>query len=193
MERIRPLSTAETFEHLKALHFLPDDDAILALYDSLEPVRSNDILGKWRGGGFDTGHWLLSALIDLKWFGKWFVSKTDVKPLVCYDGNGDLHSSLAMNGEATLLMRRFRGKLSAAVAYNGVPMFGHLRRVDDTTLLGVVDGDVLPDGADLVPRGRHQVFYLERIEDWPAPFVALNAGLRSLISPGSNGPTLLDR
>jgi hypothetical protein len=161
-----------SFADLRHAHRRPNNETIMDLFDSLGPVGGAEIVGKWRGGGFDTGHWLLPALGELKWFGKWIVSETDVKPLVCFNDHDALHSnSAAMNGEATLTMSDFRTKISATVSYNGVPMRGHLRRVDENTLLGAVDGEILPNGVSVVQDERHQFFYLERIEDWPVAFV----------------------
>ncbi|WP_222829261.1 DUF4334 domain-containing protein [Terriglobus saanensis] len=141
------------------------------LFDSLESVSCEDVFAKWQGGGFDTGHWLLPALAGMKWYGKWIKSTTDAKPLVCYNDDGQLYSNQAMNGEASVAMMEFRGKVSATVVYDGVPMRGHLRKVDHNTLLGAVSGKSLPTGDAIVQDGRHQYFYLERVEEFPARFI----------------------
>jgi hypothetical protein len=165
------MTATRTFTDLRSSE-RPDDETILAFFDSLGPVESGEIIGKWRGGGFDTGHWLLPALGELRWFGKWILSETDVKPLICHNDDGALYSNpAAMNGEATLPMTEFRGKMSAAVTYEGVSMRGHLRRVNGKTLLGAVDGEVLPNGIAVLQENKHQFFYLEMIEDWPVAFV----------------------
>lgn len=166
------MDVSQKFEELKTSHFLHKDNAVLELFDGLEAVSCVDVLGKWKGGGFDTGHWLLQGLVDMNWFGKWFLSENDAKPLICRNNDGNLYSNTSLNGEACLRMIDFRGKASATVVYDGVPMFGHLRRIDKGTLLGVVDGKVFPTGDDIVQDGRHQFFYLERIQDWPNPFIA---------------------
>jgi hypothetical protein len=150
---------------------LDSDDVLFELFDTLSAVSPEDVLGKWQGGGVETGHWLLSALTEMKWFGKWIISENSVKPLVCTNDDGHLFSSLAMNGEASLRTVDYRGKRSSAVAYDGVPMFGQLRRLDETTLLGVVTGGVLPNGMSVKSDGRHQFFHLRKIEAWPADFV----------------------
>jgi len=161
----------EKFQQLKKQHTIADDKSIAELFDSLETVTCKEILSKWKGGGFDTGHWLLQALIDMKWYGKWFVSQSDAIPLVCRDEAGRLFSNKMLRGEASLWMMEFRGKVSATIAYDGEPMFGHFRKVDDNTLLGVVNGKTLSLGRDVVQDGRHQYFYLERTAEWPAEFV----------------------
>jgi hypothetical protein len=76
-----------------------------------------------------------------------------------------------LNGEASLGMMDFHGKVSATIIYDGVPMFGHLRKVDNDTLLGVVSGKSLPTGQNIVENGKHQYFYLERVDKFPAEFV----------------------
>lgn len=166
------MDVSQKFEALKTDRSLLKDNVILELFDALEAASCNDILGKWKGTGFDTGHWLLQALAGMKWYGKWFLTENDAKPFICVNNDGNLYSNASLNGEACLRMIDFRGKTSATVVYDGLPMFGHLRRIDERTLLGVVDGKVFPTGKDIVENGRHQLFYLERIQDWPSRFVA---------------------
>jgi GXWXG protein/uncharacterized protein DUF4334 len=172
MKKDEAVSHIEKFQQLKKQHTIADDKTITDLFDSLETVTCKEILSKWKGGGFDTGHWLLQALADMKWYGKWFLSESDAKPLLCEDETGRLFSNKAMRGEASLWMMEFRGKVSATVVYDGEPLFGHLRKVDDNTLLGIVNGKTLSLGWDVVQNGRHQYFYLERTTEWPAEFVA---------------------
>ncbi|TBF87532.1 DUF4334 domain-containing protein [Rhizobium leguminosarum] len=165
------LNAIQKFDDLKKMPFISEDEPLLALFDSLQPSSSDDILGKWRGGGFATGHWLLSALADMRWHGKWFVSERDVKPLICFNDDDSLYSNLALNGEASLRMMSFRDRVSASIVYDGVPVFGHLRRIDESTLLGIVDGKTLL-GREIVDAGRHQIFYLERVEEWGYPLMS---------------------
>jgi len=165
------MTTQDRFESLRQDQALVDEISLETVFDALEPVACEDILSRWRGGGFDTGHWLLPALGEMKWFGKWFVAPADVKPLICWAQGGNLVSSQAMNGEASLATIDFRGKVSAAIVYDGVPLIAHLRRVDDDTLLGMVTGKAI-NGTELVQEGKHQYFFLERIAQWPAPLVS---------------------
>ena len=171
MHKDEVMNHIEKFQQLKKQHKIADDKVLLDLFDSLEPVKCGEIVSRWQGGGFDTEHWLLHALVEMKWYGKWFTSPVNAKPLVCFDEEGRLYSNQALNGEASLWMMEFRGKVSATVAYDGVPMFGHLRKVDHNTLLGIVSGKSLPNGKNVVPDGKHQYFYLERVAEFPAKFV----------------------
>lgn len=46
----------------------------------------------------------------MRWFGKYFKSQLNGKPLVCYNDEGKLHSSQAQNGESSLWMIELLGK-----------------------------------------------------------------------------------
>jgi hypothetical protein len=59
----------------------------LALFDQLEPVALEEMLGSWRGEGFPTGHPLDGLLEAWHWQGKRFDSLEDVHPLV-FEGPG---------------------------------------------------------------------------------------------------------
>lgn len=54
----------------------------LAIFDSLEPVDTNFMLGAWKGEGFPTGHSLDGLLEAYHWHGKLFESQEDVHPLI---------------------------------------------------------------------------------------------------------------
>ncbi len=163
------MTATERLQQLKHRRSVEERE-LSTFFDFLEPVACEQILSRWRGGGFDSGHWLLPALVEMRWFGKWFVSPSDVKPLVCWNEAGALVSSQAMIGEASLAMIACPDKVSAASIYDGVPMYGHLRRVDNDILLGMVSGKTLGE-TELVPGGAHQYFFLERIDAWPASYL----------------------
>src|SRR5215813_10756440 len=162
------MTSITLFQQLKKQHKISDDKKIIDLFDSLAPVRCEEILSRWQGGGFDTGHWLLQALSDMKWYGKWFTSTLDAKPLVCFNHEGKLYSNQIMRGEGSLWMTEFRGKVSASIVYDGEPIIGHFRKVDDNTLLGMASGKKLSLGKEVVENGKHQYFYLERVAEFPA-------------------------
>lgn len=147
----------ETFRQLRGREGRVETDVLDEVFDALEPVRCEDVLGAWKGGAFDTGHKGLASLKTMKWHGKTFHSRLDAKPLMCYNDKGELHSSQAMNGEASLWMIEFRGKVSTAMVYDGVPIVDHFRQVDDRTLMGIMDGKPM-----VLDNGKHFYFYLER-------------------------------
>ncbi|TDF83854.1 DUF4334 domain-containing protein [Pseudomonas sp. H9] len=165
------MSAKEKFEQLKSTPLLKDDE-LLAFFDSLESVTPDQALGRWKGGDFNTGHWGNAALKAMKWYGKWYRSKLDAVPLVCYDEHGCLFSNKTMKGEASLWELEFRGKVSTTMIYDGVPIFDHLRKVDDNTLFGIMDGKSFEGPfPDIVDNGKYYFFYLERVESYPAEFV----------------------
>lgn len=62
--------------------------AALDLFDSLDTVDVNFMLGCWRGEGFHTGHPLDGLLESYHWHGKRFDSSEEVHPLVFKQANG---------------------------------------------------------------------------------------------------------
>ncbi|EJD6581734.1 DUF4334 domain-containing protein [Providencia rettgeri] len=164
------MDTKQRFDQLKNTERL-NDEILFEFFDSLSPVSTDEVLGRWKGGDFNTGHWCNRALIERKWYGKWYRSKMDAVPLICYDDQNRLFSSQAMKGEASLWDVEFRGKVSTTMIYDGVPIFDHLRKVDESTLLGVMDGKSLEDSPDIVDNGKYYFFYLEKVDSFPVEYV----------------------
>ncbi|MEV3853913.1 DUF4334 domain-containing protein [Streptomyces sp. NPDC050095] len=135
-----------------------DDAELDAIWAALETVRPEEILGPWRGAEFDTGHPMNGQLNTVAWHGKTFTSPLDVKPLMCRDADGALYSNVELGkGEATLWSVEFRGETTATMVYDGQPIFDHFKRVDASTLMGIMNGKGVLD-----ERGRHFYFVLER-------------------------------
>ncbi|MCG8965598.1 DUF4334 domain-containing protein [Streptomyces sp. CL12-4] len=130
-----------------------------AVWAGLDTVRPEEILGEWKGGEFDTGHPLNGMLEQAGWYGKTFTSVHDVKPLVCRDAEGRLYSNRELGqGEASLWTVEFRGESTATMIYDGRPVLDHFKRVDDTTLMGIMNGKGIP--AD----GPFYYFFLDRVD-----------------------------
>jgi hypothetical protein len=133
-------------------------DAIWAALDTVEP---EEILGAWKGADFATGHRLHDALVAVRWHGKRFDAVDDAKPLMCRGEDGELFSNIKLGrGEASLWPVGFRGETTASMVYDGQPVIDHFKRVDDRTLMGIMNGkpELVLDG------GRHYYFLLERDE-----------------------------
>jgi hypothetical protein len=62
---------------------------VLAFYDSLSPVTSEAMIGRWRGGEIATGHLYDGLLGPSGWWGKEFRSPDEVDPLL-FARNGKL-------------------------------------------------------------------------------------------------------
>ncbi len=143
----------------------------LALFDQLDPVTPEEMLGSWRGEGFPTGHPLDGLLEAWHWRGKRFDSLEEVHPLV-FDGPGGgvvhvdpsrlpigllranwvgrlapfgglfpwLAPLVATRASAARLRGTlYRGKVSATMVYDALPIQDVFRRRDAHTLLGVMD------------------------------------------------------
>ncbi|WP_372351051.1 DUF4334 domain-containing protein [Streptomyces sp. KL116D] len=127
------------------------------IWAALATVRPEEILGEWKGGEFDTGHPLNGMLAKAGWYGKTFHTLQDAKPLICRDAEGRLYSNLELGmGEASLWTVEFRGESTATMVYDGRPVLDHFKRVDDTTLMGIMNGKEVP------LHGPFYYFFLER-------------------------------
>jgi len=93
------------------------------------PRRSNEMIGEWKGGEFVTGHKMNGQLEKAGWFGKTFVSPSDVQPLVCLDADGNKFSNKEMGkGEASLWLEDFRSEVTATMVYDGQPVHDHFKK-----------------------------------------------------------------
>ena len=129
------------FEHLREESSVSPDD-LDALWADLDVVSVAEILGAWRGGDFATGHLASTVLEKVRWHGKTFLAPDDAKPLMCRDDAGELYSNLAAGGggEASLWEVGFRGETTATMVYDKMPVFDHFKKVDDDTLMGIMNG-----------------------------------------------------
>ncbi|MGY5126436.1 GXWXG domain-containing protein [Streptomyces nigrescens] len=120
------------------------DNAKLAeLFDRLEPVDTDLLLGTWQGGGFEHTSENAALLTKMRWYGKRFVDADHVEPLLCRDEDGTVFSYEEM-GLATLHEVIYRGKQSTAIVYDQLPIIDHFRRLTDNVLLCVMDKKQTP-------------------------------------------------
>jgi hypothetical protein len=151
----------------------------LELFDSLEPVDTEFMIGRWQGDGYPTDHPLDGLLEVFHWYGKLFESTEDVHPLLFSNRRGKLvrvnpgymkpsfalaehmkkfKSKTAGNifqlllplfstskSRARLRMTEYRGKTSATMIYDQLPINDVFRQLDDNTVLGVMDNKLLKD------------------------------------------------
>lgn len=151
------------FDEFRARTDAIPDAELDAFWADLEPATIEGMLGEWSGGEFVTGHMMNGQLEKARWFGKSFTSPTEVAPLVCLDEQGNKFSNVEMGkGEASLWLEEFRGEVVATMVYDGQPIHDHFKRVDDDTVMGIMNGKggVL-DVRDGTPR--YFYFYLERV------------------------------
>ena len=125
---------------------------------TLPPVKIDEMIGEWKGGEFLTGHKMNGQLEKAGWFGKTFLSPSEVQPLVCLDADGNKFSNKAMGkGEASLWLEDFRGEVTATMVYDGQPVHDHFKKIDDDAVMGIMNGKGVLDN------GRFYYFYLERV------------------------------
>ena len=143
----------------------------LALYDALETVSVDFMLGAWQGSGFASGHPLDGVLEACHWYGKRFDDADHVDPLVFRGLGGKLYrlnpalmpmgmldSVPATNSpllgrtfqllmpllqtrrsRARLRMIEYRGKTTAAMLYDDLPINDVFRKLNDNNVLGIMD------------------------------------------------------
>ncbi len=157
MSQLPADQAVSTFFERVASQQISDPADLDAIWAALPVVTVEEILGDWRGGELPSGHPMDGQLEQVGWHGKWFRSWYDVAPMVCRDENGNLYSNKEIGkGEASLWPVGFRGEVTASMVYDGQPVIDHFKRVDERTLMGIMNGKT-----SLV-RDRHFYFYLQR-------------------------------
>lgn len=135
------MNTKETFENLKKQKGKISYKKLDEFYKDLEPITIDEMIGRWKGGYFLTKisglEIFLKNFILFKWYGKNFISQDKVKALV-YSFLG-IKFNIPFFGPAILRKMEFRGKLSASMIYNHLPIIDNFRKVDDNTIMGVMD------------------------------------------------------
>ncbi|NEO87215.1 MAG: DUF4334 domain-containing protein [Spirulina sp. SIO3F2] len=144
----------------------------LDLFDRLELVDLEFMLGRWRGDEFPTQHPMDGALRFFNWYGKEFCDAETVHPLLFIDTNQNIFKvapkpflvSLALpyvahlqhpivkplfwavrpwletqQSQARLRMMRVRDQVSATMIYDHLPIHDTFKKVDDQTVLGMMD------------------------------------------------------
>ena len=106
-------------------------DTLAGLFDQLEPIAADDMIGMWHGGLFDGGQ----GPDPIRWYGKRFVSRTHVDPLMCRAEDGTIYSYDKL-GFAQLREMAFNGVTSAALIYDKHPIMDYFRKVTDDIVIG---------------------------------------------------------
>ena len=139
------------------------------LFDSLAPVRTDELRGLWQGREVFAGHPLEGLLSTCGWYGKRFDDDERVFPMVFARSNGTtfyanparMPLSAGLNGLPKPLIRllfrcaypwvatrtsgarlrtvEFRGVVSACMIYDRLAVMDIFRRLNDNTLLAIMD------------------------------------------------------
>jgi hypothetical protein len=148
----------------------------LQLFDTLESVNLDFMIGRWQGSGIHTSHPMDGLLEASNWYGKEFIDPENVHPLLFLDNQGKIikvaPNPLAMNwilkipaiknnslkpllilinsllkterSQARLRMMEYRGKVSATMIYDYLPINDSFRKIDDNAVFGIMDFKHLP-------------------------------------------------
>jgi len=145
-----------------------DGGEALTLFDGLDVVPVEFLIGTWRGAEFPTGHPMDGMLTATGWYGKQFVDVETVHPLLFHTADRraafPVNPALAPVGltlptgrsyhrlitaarplvgtskpTARLRMTEYRGRVSATMIYDAKPINDVFRKIADDTVLGVMD------------------------------------------------------
>jgi hypothetical protein len=146
-------------------------ESALHMFDALETVNLDFMLGRWKGSGLHTHHPMDGLLEASNWYRKEFVDPEHIHPLLFSDGKGEIFkvapNPVAMEwvmklpmlkneslkpllmltnsllktetSQARIRMMEYRGKVSATMIYDYLPINDSFRKVDDNTVLGIMD------------------------------------------------------
>jgi len=105
-------------------------------------LSPEEMLGAWKGGDFATGHPASGLLGKIGWHGKRFDSVLEGHPLICRGEDGALYSDTKYSGGgySSLWSVGFRGESTATMVYDAMAVFDHFKRVDATTVMGIMNG-----------------------------------------------------
>ena len=145
------------FRRRAASQEISDPADLDAIWAALPTVTIDEVKGDWKGGELPSGHVLDGRLNKVGWHGKWLRDRFDVAPMVCRNADGELYSDLEVGkGAASLWNVEFRGEVTASMVYDGQAVIDHFKRVDDDTLMGIMNG------AMRAVRDKHFYFFLTR-------------------------------
>ncbi len=142
--------------------------AALEVFDSLETVPMSFMWGRWKGMEIPSGHPIDGILEWSNWYGKQFIDAENVHPLLIWTANKKglyainprnipLGMPFPKNKLLTISMRllkpflqtrqsaarlrmvEYRGKTSAAMVYDTKAIIDCFRKIDDRTVMGVMD------------------------------------------------------
>jgi len=143
-------------------------ESLLSFFDELESVNTEELIGQWKGKEIQTGHRMNGLLENLNWYGKTFISEEIVHPLVFRSFSGHTQYSvnpqlipLSINFPknrfsrllfnlvkpfiktnkscARLRMVEYRNAITCTMIYDSKPINDHFKKIDNQTLLGLMD------------------------------------------------------
>jgi hypothetical protein len=113
------------------------DDAA-ALYNNLDPVTVDFLLGDWKGSIPQTGHPDLKFLQKMGWAGKRFNFSEDINPEIIQSDDGLRRPKIDLG--AARVRAVARGVVSAAMIYDQLPIIDYFRYLNENAVIGVTLG-----------------------------------------------------
>lgn len=103
---------------------------LMPLFLDLPPIKPEEMFGQWKGGKFDGG-----KADPINWYGKRFVSREYVEPLLvtAADGSIQVFSKL---GSARLREMVFGDVVSTGLIYDKHPILDYFRKINDDLIIG---------------------------------------------------------
>jgi hypothetical protein len=123
----------ELLEMIKSKKAYPSA-TIMSLFEQLDPVPAEFMIGTWYGGKFDGG----LEPNPINWCGKRFVSSSHVEPMLCRKEDGTVYAWEKW-GVAQLREVAFGGKVQATLIYDTLPMMDYFRKVTKDIVIGLGD------------------------------------------------------
>ena len=152
-----------TFQNAIALGKVSLEQAT-SIFDSLPSVTIGFMIGKWQGTPFPTGHPVDDLLQPAGWYGKEFIDADQVNPMMFYARDGkeifsvdpplfhamiprlmgrrvaDFRTELeTTEPKARLRNVEQRGIVTASMIYNTRPVIDHFRKVDEDTVMVMME------------------------------------------------------
>ncbi len=150
-ERAITSQAEEAFVNILKGADAPETAELLELFGRLEPVSIDSMIGLWRVVAFgrtprdpiavqpDPGPLPRREGLGVsKLYGKRFLSRDDAEPIVCRAEDGTLVASVDF-GVARLREVSFLGVTSAAMVYDQQPWMDYFRKLDDDTLVAMIE------------------------------------------------------
>ncbi len=157
----------------------------LEIFDSLEPVSIDFMIGRWRGFEIESNHQMDGLLAPSGWYGKLFLNPEEVHPLLFYTKNRSelysvnprivpMHMRFPKSDVVGILMKlvkpvlqtkkstarlrmiEYRNKETATMCYDEKPIMDHFAKIDEKRVMGIMD----LKGVD-----EPYIFILERDDD----------------------------
>ena len=140
----------------------------LDIFDRLEMVPVDFMIGRWKGKEIESNHQMDGLLTATGWYGKLFLNPEEVHPLLFYTKNKTelysvnpriipMHMKFPKSNvvgiflrlvkpvlqtkksSARLRMIEYRNRVTATMCYDEKAILDHFAKIDDNRVMGVMD------------------------------------------------------